>query len=240
MAAAACSKMVFVSIEGNIGAGKSTLMQALKAKISPWNFIEEPVGLWQTLKNERDESLLDVYYKDPKRWSYTFQSCALLSRFQNVSMAVENVTAAEAALAAAAATPSSSSAERQQSPHLLITERCLDTDYQVFTKMLCDDGCIDKLEFEIYNRLYQHLQSQSVPLGGIIYVDTEPPECMRRIKSRARPGEDTIPLEYLQKLDQYQRRWVANAGIPTMTTTSDAASIEAVDRFLNALMQRTP
>jgi thymidylate kinase len=138
---------LLVSIEGNIGAGKSTLLQALRVRNPSFHFIDEPVGIWQTLKNEAGESLLEVYYKDPKRWSYTFQSCALMSRFQSVSQAAHAV-------------------ERSPSKQrtVVVTERCLDTDFHVFTKMLCEDGCINSMELEIYRRLYEHLQVRDFPL----------------------------------------------------------------------------
>lgn len=74
---------------GNIGAGKSSLIEALKVRHSDWIFIAEPVSVWTEIKNEKEESLLEVYYKDRKRWSYTFQSCALLSRFQNLNNALK-------------------------------------------------------------------------------------------------------------------------------------------------------
>ena len=41
-----------ISIEGNIGAGKSTLIESLKLQHPTWNFVDEPVGLWSSLKND--------------------------------------------------------------------------------------------------------------------------------------------------------------------------------------------
>lgn len=77
-------KPILISIEGDIGAGKSTLIQYLKERNPTWNFIDEPVGTWTSLKTDEGENLLELFYKDQKRYSYTFQNCALLSRAMNI------------------------------------------------------------------------------------------------------------------------------------------------------------
>ena len=53
-----------VSIEGNIGAGKSTMLQFFK-KYSEVELIPEPVSQWCNLKGH---NLLGKLYEDPKRW----------------------------------------------------------------------------------------------------------------------------------------------------------------------------
>ena len=78
-----------VSLEGNIGAGKSTLLAELRRLHPDWYFIDEPVDTWTALKNDEGESLLEIFYADKKRWSYTFQNCALLSRYNLIEEAVK-------------------------------------------------------------------------------------------------------------------------------------------------------
>ena len=43
---------ILISIEGNIGSGKSTLIEALKLQEPSWNYVEEPVGIWSSIKND--------------------------------------------------------------------------------------------------------------------------------------------------------------------------------------------
>lgn len=38
--------MKIVSLEGNIGSGKTTLFQLLQAQRPDWLFVKEPVDLW--------------------------------------------------------------------------------------------------------------------------------------------------------------------------------------------------
>jgi deoxyadenosine/deoxycytidine kinase len=109
---------ILVSIEGNIGAGKTTLLNSLRQSWPEWIFIDEPVSTWGEIKNTEGESILEVFYRDRKRWSYTFQTCALLTRYQNIELAVNH----ERMLG-------------KMGNLVFLTERCLDTDYQVFTKV---------------------------------------------------------------------------------------------------------
>ena len=61
-----------ISIEGNIGAGKSTLISYLNLLT-----IKEPVDEWLNIGGQ---NLLQKYYEDPKRWGLTFQLNAIHSR----------------------------------------------------------------------------------------------------------------------------------------------------------------
>jgi deoxyadenosine/deoxycytidine kinase len=182
----------------------------LRTRHPDWTFISEPVDTWSSIRNERGESLLQVFYHDRKRWSYTFQNCALLTRYQNI----------EAAVRAAGATLSSGK-------HIFVTERCLETDYHVFAKMLKDDNSLDELEFSLYTRWFDMLQQTATPLRAVVHVKTDPGECALRIQSRAREGEDSIPLEYLQSLEVYQNKWLESLAIPSIPTSStDLADVE--------------
>jgi deoxyadenosine/deoxycytidine kinase len=195
---------LLLSIEGNIGAGKSYLLNLLRSKYSGvWTFIDEPLDIWTSLKNEEGQSLLEVFYQDQKRWSYTFQNCAILSRHQLIEHAVQSKQAS-------AALAKGNDDDDEVEYHVFITERCLQTDYEVFTKMLYDDQKLDSLEYQLYKRWYDFLTSSptTTPLSGLIYVDTNPDQCAQRITQRGRHGEGSIPIDYLRSLDRYQRNWV--------------------------------
>lgn len=229
-----------ISIEGNIGAGKSTLLDSLRISNPEWIFIDEPVGVWSAFQNEGGENMLEVFYKDRKRWSYTFQNCALLTRFQNI----------ESAIADHFRQMESNKNEQQggkikfgkgisisKVPHdrpVFVTERCLDTDYQVFTKMLRAEGSIDKLEYDLYECWFSQLKSSSTQLSAIVHVDTSPDLCAERIVKRGRDGEEYIPIEYLQALDKYQRDWVTRGDVPFVQT--DTSGVEDVRNFVNSLL----
>jgi deoxyadenosine/deoxycytidine kinase len=63
---------IVISLDGNIGAGKTTLLKACEG-IEGCTIVHEPVASWLQMKNEHGESLLELFYKDKRRWGYTFQ-----------------------------------------------------------------------------------------------------------------------------------------------------------------------
>lgn len=212
---------ILVSVEGNIGAGKTTLLDFLRKGHPEWIFIREPVDTWSSIRNDHGESLLQVFYKDRKRWSYTFQNCALLTRHQNIESAINDARASGLV-----------------GKQIFLTERCLQTDYQVFTKMLKAEGSIDELELNLYKRWLGHLLSTATPLQAIVHVTTNPEVCAQRIKSRARQGEDAIPLEYLQSLEVYQTKWLDSIAIPSIPTDlRDNKCNEEIEAFIEGLIK---
>ena len=72
-----------VSIEGNIGSGKSTLMKNLKEYYKNNNqvlFLKEPVDEWEKIKDSNGITILEKFYKDQDKYSFPFQMMAYISR----------------------------------------------------------------------------------------------------------------------------------------------------------------
>lgn len=74
-------------VEGNIGAGKSTYLDMVQmtndaASINEMiEVVQEPVDMWQDLSGE---NLLELFYKDPERYAFTFQQYVLITRIKRV------------------------------------------------------------------------------------------------------------------------------------------------------------
>jgi deoxyadenosine/deoxycytidine kinase len=198
---------ILISIEGDIGAGKTTLIDKLKAAHPYWHFIDEPVGTWVKLQTSEGKNLLELFYEDKTRYSYTFQNCALLSRAMNIANTIQDWQRL------CALNP-----EEAQN-NVFVTERCIETDFNVFAKMLHDDGHMNLMEWDLYKMWYDYVKKQSPALSGIVYVNTPPEICHARIAIRGRKGEDSIPLEYLKNLETYQNEWLRgpDATVPIMT-----------------------
>ena len=72
-----------VSIEGNIGSGKSTLLQHLKDSLKDREdivFLKEPVDEWETIRDKEGKTMLQKFYADQDRYSFSFQMMAYISR----------------------------------------------------------------------------------------------------------------------------------------------------------------
>jgi hypothetical protein len=72
-----------IALEGNIAAGKSTLLRLLEDEVG-YLVVPEPISKWQSVSPSGSKScggnLLELFYTDPKRWGFTFQMYAFLSR----------------------------------------------------------------------------------------------------------------------------------------------------------------
>ena len=69
---------IIITIEGNIGAGKSTILQKLKEKIvqeklSNIMFLKEPVDEWDKIRDKEDTPFLTRFYENTKNIPLLFK-----------------------------------------------------------------------------------------------------------------------------------------------------------------------
>jgi len=186
------ASILLVSIEGNIGSGKSTLMANLKTQFKDQPrviFLKEPVDEWSLIKDEHGVTMLEKFYADQRTYSFSFQMMAYISRLKLLKDLVSNIH---------------SNIEHPTHHHryVIITERSLYTDKMVFAKMLYDTGKMEYIHHQIYLQWFNAFADE-FPVSKIIYVKANPDVCHARIATRHRDGEEHIPLEYLQACDKY-------------------------------------
>ena len=177
-----------ISIEGNIGSGKSTFLSYLKEyyrENATVIFLREPVDIWEKVKDpDTNESMLEKFYADQSKYAFSFQVMAFISRLTLLRKTV-----------------------RENSNAIIITERCLHTDKLIFAKMLYDMKNIEDVNYQIYCKIYDEFVDE-YPLDKIIYIRTEPTVCYERVHIRSRQGESCIPLEYLEQCDLYHENMI--------------------------------
>jgi deoxyadenosine/deoxycytidine kinase len=178
------------SIEGNIGSGKSTLVDILKnfspsIKLDHFEivYLEEPVDEWHKIKNENGVGILEEFYGNPKKWAFSFQMMAYISRIAILKKTIK------------------------KNPHcIIISERSVYTDKNVFAKMLYDEKNISEIDYQIYKKWFDEFV-KDLRISGLIYVNTSPEKCLERVNKRNRQGEN-IPIEYLTKCGNYHNEWI--------------------------------
>ena len=185
------SACTIVSIEGNIGSGKTTGKDKLKQYIiqkksmdSTVVFVDEPTDEWQTIQDENGVPILVNLYSDLKRFAFRFQMMAYISRLKKLRDALRN-----------------------PNTKIIITERCLITDAHVFAKMLYDSKHIEEDEYQIYTRWFDEFAKEVEP-SCIVYFKASTDVCMTRIKKRSRVGEQEIQYDYLDKCNRYHDEWL--------------------------------
>jgi deoxyadenosine/deoxycytidine kinase len=183
------SNIQIVSIEGNIGSGKSTLLANLKKHFNKNTniiFLKEPVDEWSKIKDENGTTILEKFYADQDKYSFSFQMMAYISRLKILRDTIKNIQ----------------EKEQNASKYVIITERSLFTDKMVFAKMLYDTGKIEYINYQIYLNWFDTFANE-FPINKIIYVKACPETCHQRISIRQRDGEDNIPIGYLKSCNEY-------------------------------------
>lgn len=180
-----------VSIEGNIGSGKTTGKEKLKQYIiknkglqESTIFVDEPTDEWQTIQDKNGIPILVNLYSDLKRFAFRFQMMAYISRLKKLRDAM-----------------------RSPSVKIIITERCLITDARVFARMLYDSNHIEEDEYQIYTRWFDEFAKEVEP-SCIVYFQASTDVCMSRIKKRNRVGEQDMQRDYLDKCNRYHNDWL--------------------------------
>ena len=174
---------MLVSIEGNIGSGKSTLVANLKEYLPHVILLQEPVEEWNTIKDSSGVTILEKYYKNQKRWAFSFQMMAFITRLNCIRKTIKQYPAA-----------------------IIVTERSVFTDREIFARMLFDDGKIEVIEYDIYLRWFDEFTCD-IKIDKTIYIQTTPELCAERVTKRNRQGE-LIPLEYLKTCHEYHENWL--------------------------------
>ena len=179
------------SIEGNIGSGKSTLLENLKDYFIKNGktlnnkhiyFIQEPVNIWETITDSNGENIISCFYKNQKKYAFSFQMMAYISRLVILKKIIK------------------------EGYDIIISERCLNTDKMVFAKMLYDDNKIEEIEYKIYNLWFNEFIND-LPEFNYIYINTNPITAFERVVKRNRIGEN-ISLKYLIHCDEYHNKWL--------------------------------
>ena len=74
----------FVSLLGPSGCGKSTLVKHIQGYCEKNNLkyktIQEPVDIWTQIKDEKETTIIEAFYKDQHQYAFMFQMMAYISR----------------------------------------------------------------------------------------------------------------------------------------------------------------
>jgi deoxyadenosine/deoxycytidine kinase len=164
-----------IALIGLPGVGKSTLVDILDNKYDSV-ILKEPLDKWI------EYGLLENFYNNMERYSYTFQTSAILLKMKEYKQILEN----------------------NKNKSVYIYDTLPHTDY-CFAKMLYDNNKMNEMEWKLYNEWFDFFIEEyfNIPNLKIIYLYSEPEIVLSRIKNRGRKEEESITLEYLNNLEKY-------------------------------------
>ena len=165
-------KKIF-AVEGNIGAGKTTFLGLLKKHVRNIYIIPEAVSEWQKVNGE---NLLEAFYKKPERWCFTFEIYTMLTMIKKLNEAMAS------------------------NVDIIFLERSLLSN-RVFHYVSESLGKLNLMEMGILKEIYDYFKNNSPKIDGVVYIATDVPTCLERIKERGREEEKMVEEEYLKKLE---------------------------------------
>jgi deoxyadenosine/deoxycytidine kinase len=163
---------VVIVIDGVVGAGKSTLAEKVSQKLN--------VPIYYELQNQTTLNLLEEFYKDKSRWSFTLQIHFLNERFRMIKEIHKNGGG--------------------------ILDRSIFGD-RIFASMLNEDGYMSDDEFHTYSTLLDNMLQHAKNPSFLLYIDCDLDTAMSRIKKRGREMELGVDSVYWERLNQKYRDW---------------------------------
>ena len=161
-----------IVIDGVVGAGKSTLAQKVSDKLG--------IPIYEELQNQTTINLLEEFYKDKKRWSFTLQIHFLNERFKMIKDIHKNGGG--------------------------ILDRSIFGD-RIFASMLNEDGYMTNDEFLTYSTLLDNMLQHAKEPTLLVYIDCDLETAKKRIQKRGREMEQSVDEIYWKRLNQKYRDW---------------------------------
>ncbi len=162
-----------IAIAGNIGVGKSTLVE----------FLSRTYGISPYYEPNEDNPYLPDFYSDMKRWAFHSQLYFLSNKFRIHQ-------------------------ELDKMPGLVVLDRTIFEDAEVFATALHEMRKIDKRDWATYRDFYTAILEAINPPDLMIYLRCSMRTLRKRIGLRGRAMEQDIPLSYLKRLDRLYEQWI--------------------------------
>lgn len=139
---------------------------------------------WKTYYESVDNNpYLSDFYEDMRRWSFNLQIYFLSSRFQHQKKLMELNES-------------------------LIQDRTIYEDVEIFAKNLHEMGLMSDRDYKNYCALFDEMVHYLQAPNLLIYLRAEVPTLVRQIQQRGREYENTIRIEYLERLNRLYEDWI--------------------------------
>ena len=95
-------------------------------------------------------------------------------------------------------------------PGLVVLDRTIFEDSEVFATALYEMRKIDKRDWETYRNFYETILEAIKPPDLMIYLRCSIRTLRKRIKLRGRAMEQDMPLSYLKRLERLYEAWISS------------------------------
>ena len=187
------SKKYYISIEANIGTGKSTLLNAFKYYNNDLLILLEPIQLWGPWLGKFYSGFDKQIYPDKNPYITAFQ-LKVLKSYYDILKSPEN-----------------------QLSHGLITERSPSTALEIFSQNSLDNDELDHDEYNLIKEYFDVLfKEDDLPDISIYLSVSSETVSLERIKKRARKEEKDIPTDLIRQLHYKHENFYKNDSTSTI------------------------
>ncbi len=132
-----------------------------------------------------ENPFLEDFYEDMKRWSFNLQIYFLNSRFRQIL-------------------------EIRESNTDIVQDRTIYEDAFIFAPNLHAMGLMSNRDFKNYSSLFDLMESVTEAPDLLIYLRSSVPNLVKQIQKRGRDYENSISIDYLNKLNERYEAWIQN------------------------------
>jgi deoxyadenosine/deoxycytidine kinase len=189
----------FITIEGNIGAGKTTLAHLLAKQFNARLILEQFA----------DNPFLSKFYENPSQYAFPLELFFMAERYKQLKEQVhtndlfQSVTVSD-----------------------YLFTKCL-----LFAKVNLPDQ-----EFRLYQKLFEIIHSQIVQPDILVYLHAPVNKLQRNIRKRNRPYEQSIPDEYLFRIQETYTHYIKQHNIRTIFVDVSNADFLGNERHLGVVL----
>lgn len=128
---------------------------------------------------------LEDFYHEMSRWSFNLQVYFLNTRFRQIL-------------------------DIRESGKDIIQDRTIYEDAFIFAPNLHEMGLMANRDFVNYTSLFDLMESVTKPPDLLIYLRSSVPNLVNQIQKRGREYENSISIDYLNKLNERYESWIHN------------------------------
>lgn len=189
----------FITIEGNIGAGKTTLAHLLSKHYNARLVLEQFA----------DNPFLSKFYENPRQYAFPLELFFMAERYKQLK-------------------------------ELIYTKDLFHnftvSDYLYIKCLLFAKVNLPEAEFRLYQKLFEIINQQLVQPDLLIYLHVPISKLQSNIRKRNRPFEQSIPDEYLFKLQETYIDYIRQHNIKTLFIDAGNADFLGNEKHLQVIV----
>lgn len=202
-----------VAIEGNIGCGKSTMLDYFSSH-PLIEILAEPIEEWRHYKGM---NIFEKMYENPAEYAFPFQQL-VISMMRRLHC-------------------------KPASKPIRVMERSALSSRYVFSEELARPGYIKPNELAILDEeLGELTRSREYGIDLVVYILSTPSLAYERMRTRGRAEEMNVALSYIEDIDQLYNEWLLGEKFPIpspvlvvdgdLSLTESISVYEKIERLL--------